>query len=185
MASPFTAFAGLPPGERGRKVLEAIKTLGGEHDSALQEELQGTVFNKLLEQGYANDIESIVVDTRAACSVAAFLLENFYKAKASSGNFVWSAFEAVVGMLSGIYTYFEEEIVPAIKSNGPEYATKVLKSLLELHKEVIMLGTSVVDVVEISSSQTDSLKPLVNTFYDLGEITVSKAKVKKDVIFYI
>lgn len=189
MASSLTAFSELPPGERGRKVMEAIQALSGEQDSAVWEELQSTVFNKLLEQGYADDIESILIDTRAACSVAALLLEKFYKPQASSPNdptaacnFVGSAFEAIVGMLSGIYIYFEEEIVPTIQGGGAERATRVLKDILKFHEEVIALGNSVADFVEMNSSQYASLKVLVNSFFDLGEITVSKAKVTNSII---
>lgn len=186
MTSSLTAFAELPPGERGKKVMEAIQALSGEQEGAAWEELQGTVFNKLLEQGYADDIESILIDTSAACNVAALLLEKVYKAKASpvsdpsvACNFVGNAFEAIVGMLSGIYTYFEEEIVPTIEGGGAERATTVLKDILKFHGEVISLGDSVADFVEMNRSQYPSLKVLVDPFFDLGEITVSKAKVIK------
>lgn len=190
MASSLAALAELPPGERGRKVMEAIQTLGGPQDDTVRIELQNTIFDKLLEQGYANDIESILIDTRAACNVAIFLLTNYYKMKSLSENssiyafeFVSNAFEAIVGMLSGIYLYFEEEIVPTIKNNGPERATVVLKDILKFHEEVISLGSSEADFIEVNNPQNASLKVLVTAFYDLGEITLSKSKV--NIIFFL
>ena len=185
MTSTLAELAALPPGERGRKAIETVKSLGGSILSGGQQvELQDVVFPKLLEQGEAKDVESIIVDIRAACSIAAFLLENYVKSTGAPGvsndrlmYFTGSAYEKVVGMLSGVYAYFLGEVASEVTNEGKAHATKVLKEIFRLHDEVISLSNTASDFIAPSALQTASIKTVVNTFYDLGEITVSKTKV--------